>query len=578
VPWRRSVCLHKSYVILQAICCWRAINGTDRLDPAHRDRQGAQGQLPATMMSIPNAPPAPHTVSEPLLNRADALLALLVGGLSLALYVRTLVPFALVGDSAEFQVLAYQVGIAHTPGYPVYLLLAKLFTFLPIRDIAYRVNLFSAFMAAMTVSGVYLATRLLTGSRLAALFGGLALTVSFTFWSQAIVAEVYTSGAAFVTLVWLGLLAWYRTGKRRPLCLAGLCGGLSLGVHSTVALLAPASLLFLWLNRKRWPNFWPAAVLGAAAGTLLYLLAFIAVDLHAPPANIFNAAYAPARSSWNLSQADLDSPFRRMIFIGTATQWHAAIFADWRKLPGRLFEYVRAFPREFAWLTIMLVICGLAMLLWSERSLGWLFLTALLAEWAFALTYQISDYSVFYIIGYVLMAMLAAYAAGQAAGWLAKRSFRGARLLAIAALLAMLAAGVEPQLAPYWQSIQVGAIPFTHVEGYLVDDQSEADYRVVERVVDVLPPNAIVFVQWYQLYTYYYAAQIEKGRLDLRFVEPEPHADRPGLPGSLIEFIGANIATHPVFFIRRWDEVERAGYSFQARDIGFIRYYQLQRN
>ncbi len=54
-------------------------------------------------------------VAARLLTWRDAMLALLAGGLSLALYVRTLVPFVLTGDSAEFQVLAYQLGIAHTP-------------------------------------------------------------------------------------------------------------------------------------------------------------------------------------------------------------------------------------------------------------------------------------------------------------------------------------------------------------------------------------------------------------------------------------------------------------------------------
>jgi hypothetical protein len=527
-------------------------------------------------MPIQHNLPEQQPRSERLLTWPDALLALLVGGLSLALYVRTLVPFALIGDSAEFQVLAYQVGIAHTPGYPVYLLLAKLWTFLPIRDIAYRVNLFSAFMAAVAVSGVYAATRLLAHSRLAATFGGLALAVSYTLWSQAIIAEVYTAGAAFAALVWAGLLAWHRTGKRAPLFLAGLCGGLSLGVHSTVALLAPAVVLFLWLNRERRPNFWPAAILGAAMGTLLYLLAFVAVDLHTPPANIFNAAYGPARSSWNLSQADVDSPIQRMIFIGTGTQWRGAMFAAWGKLPGRLLEYVGVFPREFAWPTIVLIVCGLALLLWRERLLGWLFLAALLLQWAFALTYQIGDYYVFYITGYLLMAMLAAYAAAQIAQWLATRPFRGARFLAIAALCATLAVGVWPQLAPYWKSVRAGAIPFTGVEGYPVDDQTETIYQVAEGVVGQLPPNAIVFVPWEQLYTYYYAAHIAKGRLDLRFIEPTPHADRPGLPASTIDFIRANIATHPIFFIQPWREVEAAGYRFRVRYIRFTQLYQVE--
>src|SRR5687767_5431470 len=100
--------------------------------------------------------PEQRTTPQHLLTWVDAVLALLAGGLSLALYVRTWVPFPLVGDSAELQVLAYQVGIGHTPGCPVDLLLAKLFPFLPVRDIAYRVNLFSAFMAAVTVVWVYL--------------------------------------------------------------------------------------------------------------------------------------------------------------------------------------------------------------------------------------------------------------------------------------------------------------------------------------------------------------------------------------------------------------------------------------
>ncbi len=150
------------------------------------------------------------------------------------------------------------------------MLLAKLWTFLPIRDIAYRVNLFSALMAALAVASVYLAGQLLACNRLAALFGALALAVSFSFWSQAIIAEVYTSGAAFLALMLLGLLAWYRSGSRPGAVLAALCGGLSLGVHSTVALCAPAVLLFLWLNRERWPSLWRPAILGAATGALLY--------------------------------------------------------------------------------------------------------------------------------------------------------------------------------------------------------------------------------------------------------------------------------------------------------------------
>src|SRR3954453_6288719 len=130
------------------------------------------------MTSVSHIFPGQPSASEYALTWLDALLALLLGSVSLTLYVRTLAPFVLGSDSGEFQVLAHQLGIAHTPGYPIYLALAKLFTLLPIRDIAYRVNLFSAVMAATTVAGMYLAARLLARARLAAALAALALAVS----------------------------------------------------------------------------------------------------------------------------------------------------------------------------------------------------------------------------------------------------------------------------------------------------------------------------------------------------------------------------------------------------------------
>ena len=85
-----------------------------------------------------------------------------------------------------------------------------------------------------------------------------------------------------------------------------------------------------------------------------------------------------------------------------------------------------------------------------------------------------------------------------------------------------------------------------------------------------------MFLDWNELYTYYYAAHLEQGRLDSRFIEAAPRADRPGLPMSTIELIRQNIATHPIVFTRAWPEVERSGYRFQTREIRFVRFYQVQ--
>jgi 4-amino-4-deoxy-L-arabinose transferase-like glycosyltransferase len=505
----------------------------------------------------------------------DGLLALLVGTGSFLLYQRTLYPGALPGDSGEFQVLAHQLGIAHCPGYPVYLLLAWLFQLLPIGEVAYRVNLFSAFMAALTVSGVYLAAWLLSQNRLAALFGALALAVSASFWSQAVVAEVYTAGAAFIPPIIIGLLAWQRSGKSGWLILAGLCGGLSLGVNGTVALLAPAAVIFLWLNRKERPGLWKPAILGATLGTLLFLGIFALIDLNSSPANIFNAAYESARSAWNMSKEDVANPIQRIIFIGTAVQWRSAMF-NIDTLPGHLYEYITEMDRQFYWLSLLFMLAGLVWLFKSDRSRGWLFLSALIAQWIYSLTYAIWDIYVFHIAGYVLMAMLASYGAARLSSMLARLPLPGARYLPNLTLVIILVICVWPVLRPNLPAVKAGQVPFFDNDRYIARSDSETLNKVAANVVDQLPQDAIVFLDWNSLYPYYYAAHIKKDRTDLRFIEPAPRADQPGLPASVIEFIADNIDERPIFFAQPFREVENAGYRLLPRDVWFMRFYKVE--
>ena len=219
-----------------------------------------------------------NDVAQVQLTWIDGLIALLVGGLALVIYGRTVAPGLLPGDGGEFQTLVYLLGNTHPTGYPVYLALARLFALMPLGELAYRVNLFSAVMGALTVSGVYLCGKLLTGYRAISAAGALTLAVSATLWSQSLIAEVYTAGAAFLVFILLALLWWDMTNSTWALFAAGLLGGLSIGVHMSVALLAPAVLLFLLLHRDRgWP-MWRTAVLGALCGLAITVFLFLLID------------------------------------------------------------------------------------------------------------------------------------------------------------------------------------------------------------------------------------------------------------------------------------------------------------
>jgi hypothetical protein len=144
----------------------------------------------------------------------DGLLAAGCGLLALGLYLQTLAPSvaALFDDSLEFPLVAHRLAIAHPTGYPFYTLLAKLFASGPWQNVAWGVNLLSAVAGALVVALIYLIARRLAG-RLAAVIGALALAVSPVFWSQSVVAEVYTLNAVFVALLLWLMLLW----AERPL-------------------------------------------------------------------------------------------------------------------------------------------------------------------------------------------------------------------------------------------------------------------------------------------------------------------------------------------------------------------------
>src|SRR5947209_3952032 len=63
-------------------------------------------------------------------------IAVLLGLAALAVYTRTLCPTVAAGDSGELTAAASLGGVAHPPGYPIWTMLARLFTYIPHGSIA----------------------------------------------------------------------------------------------------------------------------------------------------------------------------------------------------------------------------------------------------------------------------------------------------------------------------------------------------------------------------------------------------------------------------------------------------------
>lgn len=206
----------------------------------------------------------------------DAVIALALFFASFALYARTAAPGVLDADYGEFQTNIYLLGVSHT-GYPLYFLLAKLWTLLmPVGSIAYRANVFSGLFGALTLVLLYFALRTLDISVVAALFTSVLFGVSRVEWSQAVIPDVYTLNSFFIVLVlWLAIL--WRMG-RVPLWWVALAYGFSLTHHRTMVLFAPALGLFvLWGGG--WAVLKPRELLKTIAALLLPLLLYVYIPL-----------------------------------------------------------------------------------------------------------------------------------------------------------------------------------------------------------------------------------------------------------------------------------------------------------
>jgi asparagine N-glycosylation enzyme membrane subunit Stt3 len=170
--------------------------------------------------------------------------------IAFAVYVRTLAPTVMWYDMGEFATASYVLGVAHNTGYPLYLLLGKLFTLLPIGDIAYRVNLMSAFFGAMTVFLLYLIVNHLTLRRSAAFFAALTIAVTSTLWSNATWAVSYDLNAFLTLLILFLLMKWRASGLISNLYLAVLTFGLSLGNHRLILVMLVPLAYSIWLNQR----------------------------------------------------------------------------------------------------------------------------------------------------------------------------------------------------------------------------------------------------------------------------------------------------------------------------------------
>ena len=489
------------------------------------------------------------------ITRLDVLLASILGIGSLTLYVRTLAPSLLFGDAAEFQTIAYTLGIGHPTGYPVYILLAKLFTFLPVGDIAYRVNLISAVAAALTVSLIYLILRKLGAWQVPAVLSVFFLAFAALFWKHASIAEIYATSALCLAFILYSILTWKESENPRWLFAAGLVGGLSLGIHTTVALSGVAILLYLVLSTRQRAD-WFQASLGVFVGIVVFLSIFLFLDHHDASAGYYNATVRHALSVWRITPADFDSPFERLAFLYFPPQFSGQFFAaSSQRIQERLKEFFGDVSRNG-----VIALVGVISLFISRKNSTsrWreavLLLVAFVTFLLFAVSYDVDDYYVFYIPA-ILLSVIAIGLGFSTIAEVISHLVRLPNFVPGVAAGILIVAGLWfsfPDALSSWES----RIP------PLVDDYEASLFTspntrqlASEHIVEQVEDNAIIFTDWDTVYNFYYVAHILQKRTEMDFHETYPQDDVSRLAESTLAYIESNIDKRPIYFSERPSEL-----------------------
>jgi hypothetical protein len=332
------------------------------------------------------------------MSRRGLLAALTAAALSFVLYRATLLPGVDFGDTGSFQTMVGSPLITPRDGYPLYFALGTAMLWLTKAEPAHALNLASAIEGAAACGLIVLVAAELSGSVAAALGVALLFAASYTFWSQAIIAEVYSLHIAFVALTLLLILRWANVPGTGRLFLFFAVFALGFGNHLSMILLLPGYTIFLLLMAPRgWrsmfaPRIIAMAAVCAAAGALQY--------------------------GWNLRTLWLlpDPPHG----VGEALQrfWFDVTKSDWRdtmvmnvpqsRFGDHLAMYWFDLRQQFGLAGPVLAAAGLFRLALIDGRRALLLFTLFAVNVAFAYSYNVGDAHVFYLPSHLLLALMIA--------------------------------------------------------------------------------------------------------------------------------------------------------------------------
>jgi hypothetical protein len=342
----------------------------------------------------------------------DNAIGCALGLLTLAVYLVTLSPSIGPEDAGELAAAAHTLGVAHPTGYPLFSLLGRAFSMLPLGDlrVIVKLNLLGALLCATAVGISYRLfllllrenvfgsgngtrlenpTKLLAPptSRIAAATGALVFGFSPVVWTNAVTVEVYALHIFFLTLVTLLFVLTIRVHLESKTIVHPRAGdtsggslwmvfayllGLSFTNHMMTVLLLPAFTVLYFSTHGGKSAAW-LKIFRVLPLFFLALSAYLYLPLRAAAHPILNwGAPATPENFWLHLTGE---QYRDKMFSSTTVAWN------------KLIEFCVDLPSAFGVLPLTLAALGIILLAVTRGRL-------------FVFTVLIFTMSVFYAINY----------------------------------------------------------------------------------------------------------------------------------------------------------------------------------
>jgi hypothetical protein len=410
-----------------------------------------------------------------------------VFGLALVVYLRTLLPGPSVGDWAEMQWIPARLGIPHPTGYPLYVLVGKLFSLIPVGSLGFRAELLSAVAAAAaSATAVLIAVRL--GVRpVIALAAGLALAVTGELWLEATFSEMNGLHLLLMAAVLHRALVWRAERRDRDLLIGAFLAGLSLSNHVLAATVVPIIALFVLVAARGRLRQRPILVAQAAGLVLVGLTPYLFIPIRA----LFGPPEIYARFlTW-------DGVFGLVSGADLRGQMHFTSIDTLTRAVGAAPAVVGQFIDRSNVVFVALAGIGAVIQLVRDRWLA-LMLGLIVAVNLYVFTNYVGDLDHYLLVTWLACAIWLAIAIEAVVAWLEQR-------------LPALALEPGPAILALVLPIVIGA------NNWAAYDQSRNHdgERFAAAVFGALPPNAVLLTYWDALTTLGYEHCVEGVRPDV---------------------------------------------------------------